>query len=57
MGKTFDTSKVPVIRMKPTLVPRPLYDEVIDSFVGTPEVKVLVGVRRCGKSSLLSLLI
>lgn len=42
--------------MEPTLIPRPLYDKVIDSFVGTPEVKVLVGVRRCGKSSLLALL-
>lgn len=42
--------------MEPILVPRPLYDAVIDSFVGTPEVKVLVGVRRCGKSSLLALL-
>ncbi len=42
--------------MEPILVPRPQYDAVIDSFVGTPEVKVLVGVRRCGKSSLLALL-
>ena len=42
--------------MEPKLIPRPLYDKVIDSFVGTPEVKVLVGVRRCGKSSLLALL-
>ena len=42
--------------MEPTLVARPLYDATIDSFIGTPEVKVLVGVRRCGKSSLLSLL-
>lgn len=32
-----------------------MYDEVIDSFAGTPEVKVLVGARRCGKSSLLAL--
>ena len=38
------------------LVSRPLYDAVIDSFAGAPEVKVLVGVRRCGKSSLLALL-
>lgn len=52
----FDSSKVLVIHMESTLVSRPLYDAIIDSLVGTPEVKVLVGVRRCGKSSLLSLL-
>lgn len=42
--------------MQSTLVSRPLYDATIDSLLGTPEIKVLVGVRRCGKSSLLELL-
>ena len=42
--------------MDAALISRPLYDGVIDSFIGTPEVKVLIGVRRCGKSSLLALL-
>ena len=45
-----------VTTLEPILVSRPSYDAVIDSFLGTPEVKVLVGVRRCGKSSLLALL-
>ena len=38
------------------LVERPLYDNVIDGFLDSPEIKVLIGVRRCGKSSLLVLL-
>ena len=42
--------------MSSFLVPRPFYDSTIDSLLGTPEIKVLVGVRRCGKSSLLELL-
>ncbi len=42
--------------MDSPLVARPLYDSTIDSFLGSPEVKVLVGVRRGGKSSLLRLL-
>ena len=42
--------------MSSSLVPRPFYDSTIDSLLGTPEIKVLVGVRRCGKSSLLELL-
>ncbi len=42
--------------MDEVLVPRPLYDSAIDSLIGSPEIKVLVGVRRCGKSSLLALL-
>lgn len=42
--------------MPQTLVSRPFYDSTIDSLLGTPEIKVLVGVRRCGKSSLLELL-
>ena len=38
------------------LVERPLYTDVMKRFLGTPEIKVLIGVRRCGKSSLLALL-
>lgn len=38
------------------LVERPLYMKSIERFLETPEIKVLIGVRRCGKSSLLSLL-
>lgn len=37
------------------LVPRPAYDAILDANRHTPEVKVLTGVRRCGKSSLLEL--
>lgn len=39
-----------------TLIERPLYTDVMKRFLGTPEIKVLIGVRRCGKSSLLALL-
>lgn len=38
------------------LVSRPLYDELLDSYLGTETIKVLSGVRRCGKSSLLLML-
>lgn len=38
-----------------TLVPRPAYDALLDAYAQTPEIKVLTGIRRCGKSSLISL--
>lgn len=37
-------------------IPRPAYDAVLDSYRNTEPIKVLSGVRRCGKSSLLSML-
>lgn len=37
-------------------IPRPTYDIVLDSYLNTEPIKVLSGVRRCGKSSLLSML-
>ncbi len=40
----------------PDLLPRPSYSEIFESHLDTPPVKVLTGVRRCGKSSLLALL-
>ena len=42
--------------MSDSLIERPLYTDVMKRFLGTPEIKVLIGVRRCGKSSLLALL-
>lgn len=41
--------------MDPSLVPRPDYDALLETYRQTPEIKVLTGVRRCGKSSLLAL--
>lgn len=38
------------------LFPRPTYDALLDSYLGTAPIKVLSGVRRCGKSSLLFML-
>lgn len=38
------------------LIPRPTYDALLDSYLGTAPIKVLSGVRRCGKSSLLRML-
>lgn len=38
------------------LIERPYYTNTISRFLDTPEIKVLIGVRRCGKSSLLTLL-
>lgn len=38
------------------LIPRPSYDTLLDSHLDTEPVKVLSGVRRCGKSSLLRML-
>lgn len=44
--------------MKPTpiLVPRPTYDALLRQYLNTSQVKVLSGVRRCGKSTLLYML-
>ena len=38
-------------------VPRPLYDKKLDRSVGTSNIKVLTGIRRCGKSTLLRMLV
>lgn len=38
------------------LLPRPTYDGLLDSYLDTDPIKVLSGVRRCGKSSLLRML-
>lgn len=38
------------------MMKRPLYTEKIMSFVDTPFVKILTGVRRCGKSTILKML-
>lgn len=38
------------------LIPRPTYDVLLDSYLNTAPIKVLSGVRRCGKSSLLQML-
>ena len=38
------------------LFPRPTYDALLDSYLDTAPIKVLSGVRRCGKSSLLFML-
>ena len=40
----------------PELLPRPAYLEAFRSRLNTPFIKVLTGLRRCGKSCLLSLL-
>jgi len=38
-----------------TLIPRPAYTDRLAPFIGQPIIKVLTGLRRCGKSSLLRL--
>lgn len=38
-----------------SLIPRPSYLSVLEAYEGSQQVKVLQGVRRCGKSSLLML--
>ena len=39
------------------MIPRPLYIKRIMPYVDTPFVKILTGVRRCGKSTLLKMII
>lgn len=39
-----------------TLVARPLYDAVLHETLSDPSIKVLIGLRRCGKSTLLMML-
>jgi hypothetical protein len=44
-------------RVDPVLVPRPSYLRLLASYRDTPDIKVLTGVRRCGKSTLLRLVV
>ena len=39
------------------MIERPLYLDKIMPFVDTPFVKILTGVRRCGKSTILKIII
>lgn len=39
------------------MIPRPMYIEKILSYVDTPFVKILTGVRRCGKSTILRMVV
>lgn len=39
------------------MIERPLYLDKIIPFVDTPFVKILTGVRRCGKSTILKMII
>ena len=38
------------------LIPRPSYQSVLTQYKDSPQIKVLSGVRRCGKSTLLEML-
>lgn len=38
------------------MIPRPLYLNALRSLRNVPLVKILVGVRRCGKSTILAML-
>ena len=39
------------------MIYRPLYVEKIMAYVDTPFVKILTGVRRCGKSTILNMIL
>ena len=39
-----------------TMIDRPLYVDKIMAYVDTPFVKILTGVRRCGKSTILKMI-
>lgn len=39
------------------MIPRPMYIEKIMAYVDTPFVKILTGVRRCGKSTILKMVV
>jgi predicted AAA+ superfamily ATPase len=39
------------------MIARPMYMEKIMAYVDTPFVKILSGVRRCGKSTLLKMIV
>ncbi len=41
--------------MQPTLIDRPQYTDKLLSYMDTPLIKVLTGMRRCGKSSVMRL--
>jgi predicted AAA+ superfamily ATPase len=40
-----------------TMIYRPMYVDRIMAYVDTPFVKILTGVRRCGKSTILKMII
>ena len=43
--------------LQPSLIARPRYDAMLDACLDEPSIKVLSGVRRCGKSTLLLMLV
>ena len=43
--------------MEARFIPRPLYSERLNKSLDTKNVKVLTGIRRCGKSTLLTMLV
>lgn len=42
---------------KPIHIPRPQYDQRLQNSIDTPNIKVLTGIRRCGKSTLLKMFV
>ena len=38
------------------MIYRPMYEDKIMAYVNTPFVKILTGVRRCGKSTILKMI-
>lgn len=40
---------------QPTLIARPLYLDVLLGYIDVPLVKILAGIRRCGKSTILEM--
>ena len=48
---------VPMLRQEKKLRPRDFYLRKLIAFQDTEDVKIITGIRRCGKSSLLKLMV